>query len=422
MIRNILILVVAPALLLGNARAASVSSLVSEALARNPELAYYRSAISVARGERRIADEYPNPDLSAELGGKVIGRGGSGAGPLVTLGFDQPIDFASRRVLRKAIAEHQIALAQLALGNFELELANRVRLLAYQTILAQKKSAAAQQVAGRFGDLTRVLNERQPAGVAPQLEARIIEANALTLDRQRIEAERELQTATYELNQLRAAAAGTPVALDEEELQFTPLPSTAQLVVIARSGNFNVRMREAELQQQGYRVRLTRFEKWARPSVGVFAHEETADADEYQFGITLRLPLPLWNQNKGAIETARAKEVQAAASLNAMMRKVENEVAAAAAMYNARLKEIAKWSPEVLGRMREAAELADENYRLGAIPIDIYTELQKEYLDAQTALLTTEADALEARQKIELLVGQRGARRTSSDGATQYSK
>jgi cobalt-zinc-cadmium efflux system outer membrane protein len=396
----------------------SINSLVSEARARNPELEYYRSAIAVARGERRIAGEYPNPDLRAELGGKVIGRGGSGAGPLGTLAFDQPIDFASRRVLRKAIAEHQIALAQLALVNFELELANRVRLLAYQTILAQKKSDAAQEVAGRFGDLTRVLNERQPAGVAPQLEARIIEANALALDRQRVEAERELQTATYELNQLRAAAAGTPIALDAEELRFSALPSTAQLVAIARSGNFDVRMREAELEQQGFRVRLSRAEKWASPSVGAFAHEETADADEYQFGISVRLPLPLWNQNKGAIETARARELQAAASLNATMRKVENEVAAAVAMYNARLKEIAKWSPEVLGRMREAAELADKNYRLGAVPVATYTELQKEYLQAQTALLNTQADALEARQKVELLVGQRAGRRTT----TEFSK
>jgi cobalt-zinc-cadmium efflux system outer membrane protein len=215
-----------------------------------------------------------------------------------------------------------------------------------------------------------------------------------------------------------AAAAGTPIALDAEELRFSALPSTAQLVAIARSGNFDVRMREAELEQQGFRVRLSRAEKWASPSVGAFAHEETADADEYQFGISVRLPLPLWNQNKGAIETARAREVQAAASLNATMRKVENEVAAAVAMYNARLKEIAKWSPEVLGRMREAAELADKNYRLGAVPVATYTELQKEYLEAQTALLNTQADALEARQKVELLVGQRAGRRTT----TEFSK
>lgn len=389
------------------ARGATISALVAETLRRNPELEYYRAAIAVARGERRTAGEYPNPDVNTELGSKVVRDGGTNAGPLWTLGFAQPIDFPSRRALRATIANKQIALAELALQDFQLELANRVRLLAYKTIVAQKKSGAADQVAARFRDLARVLNEREPAGVGPLLEARIIEANTLALDRARIDAEREIQTASYELNQLRAATAGTPIAIDEEELRLGPLPVTADLIASARRGNFDVQMRQAELEQQGFKVRLSRAEKWPGVTVGAFAHGESADTDENQFGVTVKLPLPLWNQNRGAIETAKARELQAAASLNATLRKVENEIAAAAALYRARLEQIARWSPEVLGRMREAAELADKNYRLGAIPIATYTELQKEYLDAQTALLTTQADALEARQKIELLIGQR---------------
>ncbi len=44
-------------------------------------------------------------------------------------------------------------------------------------------------------------------------------------------------------------------------------------------------------------------------------------------------------------------------------------------------------------------------------PIATYTELQKEYLDAQTALLTAQTNALEARQKVELLIGPNENRR-----------
>ncbi len=50
-----------------------------------------------------------------------------------------------------------------------------------------------------------------------------------------------------------------------------------------------------------------------------------------------------------------------------MLGKVENELAGAAAIYSAHLREIERWTPQVLGRMREAAETADQNYRLGAI-------------------------------------------------------
>jgi cobalt-zinc-cadmium efflux system outer membrane protein len=139
-------------------------------------------------------------------------------------------------------------------------------------------------------------------------------------------------------------------------------------------------------------------------------------------GVSVRFPLPLWNQNKGAIDSAKAREVQAAASLNAMVRKVESEIAAAVAMYDARLREIARWTPEMLGRMREAAETADKNYRLGAIPLTTYTELQKQYLDAQTTLLSAQANALEARQNIELLIGKLETGRTPRSRTTQSSK
>lgn len=402
---------------------ASISSLVSEALARNPELEYYRAAIGAAKGERRTAGEWSNPEVDAELGGKTVrGAEGTSAGPTWSLGFAQPFDLGPRRALRKAIANRQVALAELGLANFELEVANRVRSLAYRTIVARKKSAAAQEVSQRFRDLTNVLAQREPAGVGPLLEARIIEANGLTLDRLRVEAERELQTASYELNQLRGARAGTPLAIAEEELRFAPLPPVAQLVASAQSGNLDVQMREAELKQQGFKVRLSRTERWPGITAGAFARGESADTDDNFFGLSVKLPLPLWNQNAGGIETARAREFQAQASLNATLRKVENEIAGAAAAYKARLDEIAKWSPEVLGRLREGADLADKNYRLGAVPVATYTELQKEYLQAQTALLDTQADALEARQKVELLIGQRGSRRTGRGTATQFSK
>jgi outer membrane protein, heavy metal efflux system len=401
---------------------APISALVNEALARNPELEFYRAAIAAAKGERRTAGEWRNPEANAELGSKIVRGKETSAGPLWSLSFAQPFELGQRMALRKAIANRQIALAQRALADFEVELANRVRLLAYQTMLARKKSTATQEVVRRFGDLASVLEQREPAGVGPLLEMRIIEANRLALDRLRAEAERELETASYELNQLRGARTGSPVPIVEEELRFAPLPPIAQLVASARDDNFDVLTRKQELEEQGFKVRLSRTERWPEITAGAFARGESADTDENYFGLIAKLPLPLWNQNLGGIETARARAVQAEASLNATRRKVENEVAAAAVAYRTRMEQLANWSPQVLGRLREAAELADKTYRQGAIPIATYTELQKEYLEAQTALLETQAEALEARLKVEFLVGQNRDRGTRTRTATEFSK
>jgi len=64
-----------------------------------------------------------------------------------------------------------------------------------------------------------------------------------------------------------------------------------------------------------------------------------------------------------------------------------------------------KWRPESVDEFRNAAELADRHYRLGAVPIATYVELQKQYLEAVNALLDTKREALEAGQELQRLTG-----------------
>ena len=54
---------------------------------------------------------------------------------------------------------------------------------------------------------------------------------------------------------------------------------------------------------------------------------------------------------------------------------------------------------------REAAELADRHYRVGAVPVSTYVELQKQYLEAVESLLDTRKEALDAALQIEWLTG-----------------
>lgn len=57
-------------------------------------------------------------------------------------------------------------------------------------------------------------------------------------------------------------------------------------------------------------------------------------------------------------------------------------------------------------RMRVLAYgLADRHYRLGAVQVSTYVELQKQYLEAVEGLLDTKNEALEAAQNLELLTG-----------------
>jgi outer membrane protein, heavy metal efflux system len=386
----------------------ALDALVAETVARNPELKFYEAEIAAARGARVTAGAWANPELSSDLGRKQVrdlGGNDLGNGPIWAVSLSQTFEFPGRLSLRKAIANRQIELAELGLEQFRGALAIRVRSLGYQLLAAQQRVEAADEVAKRFQDLLAVLVQRDVAGVTPMLETRIIEASAFTLNRRASEAAIAARNAQFALNQLRGLPVSTPVEVARSTLPLNTAPPLDTLLATARERNFDVRARIAELEQQGLRVQLSRNERWPSVTVAPFVTDEKSSDRELRYGLGVTVPLPLLNGNAGSIETATARQAQAEVALAVALREVERKIAAARNAYDTFLAEIARWPTDAVQKFRDAARMGDEHYRLGALPIATYTALQTQYLDAVDALLSTQADALEARQQLELLTG-----------------
>ena len=388
----------------------SLDALVAEALGRNPEIRAYEAEIAAARGARRAAGEWRNPEITADAGAKLVRDvpgGPDSNGVLWTVSALQTFEYPGRVRLRKAIANRQIALAELGLEGFKAALAAQVRAVIYRAALSKAKISGTGEVSTRFDELSSVLSQRPAAGVIPQLDLRIIESNAVALKRRALEAEREVQSARFALNQLRGARPDAALDIPNVDLTLPSVPETATLLTTARRQNYDIRTHVMELEQQGFKVQLALNERWPAVQLGPFAHQERADTNEYHFGIGVTLPLPLWNRNAGNIETERARASKAEAELAAMVREVERKVADAAFLYRSRREEAENLQSSILPRMREATEVADRNYRTGALPITTYTEVQKQYLDSLDAFFAAQSAAIEARQQLEQLTATR---------------
>src|SRR5262245_52899383 len=95
----------------------SLNKLVRDALARNPEVAFFTAEIAAAKGERRTAGMRPNPEFSAQLGVKSVESDGhSNEGVASSFSLQQLFEGRNRIELRKAIANRQIELAELGLA------------------------------------------------------------------------------------------------------------------------------------------------------------------------------------------------------------------------------------------------------------------------------------------------------------------
>ena len=381
------------------------AALVRQALVNNPELKFYAAEIAAAKGTLKTAGTMRNPELNTEAGYKNTrdnSGGPSGEGAAWSVSVNQTFEYPGRIALRKAIAKGDIALADLHLQQFRLTLAARVRTLAYNISIAQERSIAAREVADRFQALSDVLAQRPVAGVTPMLETRIIDANTLNFRRQEREAALAAKTAAAELNQLCGQPATAALQVNADELNFLKM-SPQTLVAAARANAFDIHIRHAELVQQGFKVALARNERFPTIAVGPYYSQENATDKEQRAGIGISLPLPLWDRNIGNIETSRAREEQAQASLLATQRDVERRVTQSAATFEAKREQIAKWQADTVAKFRETAELADRHYRLGAVALPVYVETQRQYFEIVSTLQEMKKDALQAAQELEIL-------------------
>lgn len=383
-------------------------SLLAEISAQNPELRFYEAELAAARAGVRLAASSHNPDLSVQAGRKRTHASTgqlAGEGTAWAVSLSQTFEWPGRLALRKAIADRQVDLAELGLARFRTALASRARSLSYGLAAAQEKADAAASVAERFRALKETFLARDPAGLTPLLETRVIEAQELALQRRATETALAAHAALVELNQLRGTAPDTPLRPALPTVEFRVAPTLSELLTAARTHHFEYRARLLELEQQGFAVRLARHERNPAITVSPYLSRESADGRDTIVGLGLSVPLPLSSRSRAGVDLAEARRRQAEAAVGVAERSMEREVLTAVQTFESKRAEAARWSPKSVEKFREAAELADRHYRLGAVPLATYVELQKSYLDAVDALLDTKRETLEAGLHVQLLTG-----------------
>ena len=386
----------------------SLSTLVNEIAAKNPELNFYTAEIAAVKAGGRHAGVLADPEISLSAGHKRV-RDLTGAfvgeGTAWSVSVTQTFEWPGRLALRKSIANRQTELAELGLARFRAALTARAQTLAFGLHAANVKHAAVLEVAARFATLKETFLAREPAGITPLLETRVIEASELALQRRATDAGLALHSALLELNQLRGAVTDAPLRVTAPALKFNDPPSADTLLGAARENNFDFKMRRVELEQQGFVVRLAQNERYPAISVSPFYSRESAGDRESILGLGISVPLAVSNRARAGVEVAEARRRQAETAIQLAERELDKEVQTAAQTFTAKVAEMRRWSPDTVEKFREAAELADRHYRLGAVPVATYVELQHGYLEAIESLLDTQREALTAGLKLQQLTG-----------------
>lgn len=389
-------------------QAETTQNFVNQAISSNPEIRYYEAEIAAAKASKRTAGQRANPELSTELGYKHESMSSSSAsGAVWKAEISQSFDFPGRIGLRKAIADRDIALAELGLMQFKSLLGNEIRARAGDMILMRRKVEASRSVRQRLEELIAVLVQRDSGNVSAKLERRILEASLLTSDRSLTDAQKEINAATTGFNLLCGRAPDAKVELDEGLISLPSAPTLADLKGKAAQSNYDLQQKRVQLARQGLKIDLSKSDRWGNFTFGTYVSGEYTAGRETEGGLVFSIPLPLWNRNEGNIAGEQARQQQAEAMLAMTLRDLERDLTLQRADYAAEMDALSHWRPETEKEFQEAAEEADRHYRLGAVTAATYVEMQRGYLDALDALIETRRNAWKHLMELEKLTGSR---------------
>ncbi len=310
--------------------------LAAEALQHNPELRFYEQQIAAL----------PNPSetQSPEI--------------------PQPLDFPSRENFRQALLRLDAGLSRLHLEEFRFVLEGTVRLKAMEYESASVIVGVADDLAARISALVRMLEERPAAGVGALIERRILEGAALPFLAQAAEARARRDVLRVELNGLTGRAPEAPLDVQGHwAFPGDPVSDTDA------SRTLTFKIREVEINR------------------GLAGLDAASGIESFVVrGWFTREGLGAAEPVTGAMRpgtTAGASLAETRERLLADARaKIAREIPRRRAAVEATKELTAAIPPDLVENLRAASDLAERQYRVGALDVNLLIETHREFLEA----------------------------------------
>ncbi|MCL4796804.1 MAG: TolC family protein [Bryobacteraceae bacterium] len=384
----------------------SLSSAVRRALDTHPALEAARERVEAARGQRRQAGLYPNPELVLQTENL---RRGSPAAPFSfwnqteTFAYlQQTFLTAGKRARRLGVTEKGVRIAE-----FEYEIQRRF--IALEVKRAYWRAAGEQKIS----ELLRE-NEQNFRKIVDYHRARVQEGVMAEGDLLRVSLEADRFDLAANLAQLEASRARIEFfrALAETafpEASFTdPLDPKDDRLLLPDPNHAVMNRPEvtlARLRLDQARAQTALEQANIRPDFeAYFGYKRAERFHTMTGGITI--PLPVLNRNQGNLQTAAAQARAAEAELAATEALVRAEVAAAGTEYLVRRKQVREFLARFRDQAQETSRIAQAAYRLGGA--DLLRLLDAERLRLEVEQLAWRALA-EYRQSIVTLEFALGA-------------
>lgn len=374
----------------------SLDSAIHQTLAYSPKLKAARENINASRGSHLQSTQIPNPEFSAEAE-NILGSGSSRglSEAEITLGIAQPIEMGGKRDARRKAADDQISLAELQYRAAALDTIRDTTIAWAEIIAAHEDVRLAQDQHELASGVLKSVSKRVAAAAEPAIQQSKSEialaSSRITLQK----AEQNLERARKSLSQLWGENTLNEAPDSEVFFEITK-PDLENDTSI--DSNPDIAILQADIALASANLGIERANAVPDVTVGIGVRD-SRETNSQSLLASLSIPIPVFNQNQGAILKAGHEIAKAEHEKSASILAIKTALTHAKNVLETSYLEAESLQKDLLPAAEKSFSQARRGYQAGKFS---YLEV----LDAQRTLAEVRAQHISALKQYHTALAQ----------------
>lgn len=381
----------------------TLNAVIELALERNPTMAGAQGHVRQSRGQQVAAGAYPNPSIAGSAGRGTIRDPSTGVTITErTVTVEQPLEWQGKRRARQQAADAGVAGASAAMEEARLNVIAEVKVAFYHVLFAQRDVDLATQNLTMVEEVLRAVKARVAAGEATPFETMKATVEVQKAKKEVARAQNALVVARTKLDMLTAGTLGKQFSIQGDFESFQQQLDPEALAARALERHPTLRRLTKLVEQAAFSAIAERESRIPNVTLQGSYHREAGDESVVA---GLSVPIPLWYQRQGEIETALGARHRAEAE----RLRAQNELAQAITQHVQDVRtaneQLQVFESGLLKQAEQTLRVARVSFQQGAASLLDVLDSQRVYRQTLLEYTQTRADLSIALARLERAVG-----------------
>jgi len=369
----------------------ALGEIITLALEHHPAIAGAQGVMQQSRGQQVAAGAYLNPSIAGSAGHGSIRDPSTGVSITErTVTVEQPLEWQGKRRARQQAADASAAGAGAAMDETRLNVVADVKVAFYYVLFAQRDAELTSQNLTMVEEVLRTVKARVAAGDATLFETMKATVEVQKATKEVARTQNALVVVRAKLDMVTGSALGTQFSIQGDFESLRQEPDRAALTARAIERHPTLRRLAKLVEQAEFTTVLERESRIPNVTVHGNYHREAGDE-----AITagLSVPLPLWYQRQGEIESALGARHRAEAE----RLRAQNELTQAITQHVQEVRtaneQLQVFETGLLKQAEQTLKVARISFQQGAASLldlldsqRVYRQTLLEYVQARTDL------------------------------------